>query len=226
MAAPIVSKGINLSAGRLFLIAKSAYERIQTVCSPTSGNQDDALVSIVFSAASIEAFFNELPEVASLIPETLKLEPPAVPTYIRLAEEIESNKGSIKLKFVLGFSIFSGQPCDKGGKPYQDFALLVEARNGLMHMRPTEFWGEIKPDGTSEFEPAPIIEKFRSKGILDNSQLDVPFPWHTRIATQAAAYWACNTAADVVHSILKVVPDGPSKLALTALYGQVFKRID
>jgi len=226
MAAPITSKGINLSAGRLFLIAKRAFERIQGVSVPTSGNQDDALVAIIFSAASIEAFFNELPEVPALIPELLKQESPAVVTYIRLAEEIESSKGSVQLKFVLSFSILSGQPCDKGGKLYQDFALLVEARNGLMHMKPTEFLGEIKSDGTSEFEPAPIIKKFRSRNILDNSQPDVPFPWHTRIATQAAAHWACNTAADVVHSILKVVPDGSSKLALTMLYGQVFKRLD
>ena len=84
----------------------------------------------------------------SLFPELLKDESPQVLTYVRLADEIETNKGSMKLKYLLSYSILSGRPCNKGGSPYQDFSLLIEARNLLMHMKPSDFSGAAKPDGT------------------------------------------------------------------------------
>ena len=85
---------------------------------------------------------------------------------------------------------------------------------------PHEFSVELNSDGTMAFEPAPILEKFRSKGILDNTETTLPFPlpWYLQIATQAAAQWACNTAADVVSTIIKVVPDDQTKLNLTQTY--------
>lgn len=73
--------GTSLSAATLFRVARAACERLQLIASPTAGGKDDALVSIVFSAASIEAFFNELPELLSIFPEHLKDEPPSVHTF-------------------------------------------------------------------------------------------------------------------------------------------------
>jgi hypothetical protein len=232
----------SLSAATLFRIAQTACERLNEVGSPTSGGNDNALVSIVFSAASVEAFFNELPELLSSFPELLKDELPQVPTFVRVADEIESSKGSIKLKYVLAYSILSGQPCEKGEPPYQNLSLLIEARNGLMHMKPSDSSGEAKPDGTLVMGPPPrILNKFRALRIMDVSdpsislpivdatqataslRVAIPLPWDYRIATQAAASWACNTAADVVDSILKVVPDGPHKPGLLELC-KVFKR--
>ena len=87
----------------------------------------------------------------SSLPELLKDEPPQVSTFLRLArDEIETNKGSIKLKCTLAYSVLSGTPCNKGGDPYQDLSLLLEARNLLMHMKPSNFSGEATPDGTVE----------------------------------------------------------------------------
>lgn len=235
----VKATGKFISAATLFRIASSARERLNEVHSPTVGGKDDALVSIVFSAASIEAFFNELPELLSSFPELLKDELPQVPTFVTLASEIEGNKGSIKLKYVLALSILSGQPCDKSGRIYQNFSLLIEVRNSVMHMKPSDFSGEAKLDGTLKMGPPPkILEKIRALGIMDTSepsiplpttdttpiQLHVPLPWNYRISTQAAATWACNTAVDVVDSILKVVPDGPHKPNLLVLC-KGFKRI-
>lgn len=192
----------------------------------------------------MEAFFNELPEMLSLFPELLKDESPQVLTYVRLADEIETNKGSMKLKYLLSYSILSGRPCNKGGSPYQDFSLLIEARNLLMHMKPSDFSGEAKPDGTLPMKPTPrTMERFRALNILGSSelilplsnvdstkttaalQIPFPLPWNYRIATPAAAHWACNTAADVVESILEVVPDGPHKPNLIK-HCKDFSRLD
>ncbi len=89
--------------------------------------------------------------------------------------------------------------------------------------------------------PPKILEKFRALRIMDISepsfplpivdatqttaslQVAIPLPWNYRIATQAAASWACNTAAEVVDSILTVVPDGPHKPGILELC-KVFKR--
>ena len=167
--------GKCLGAANLFRVAKNACERLKGK-PPASGGQDDALVSILFSAASIEAFFNELPEMLSSLPELLKDEPPQVSTFVRLADEIETNKGSIKLKCTLAYSVLSGTPCNKGGDPYQDLSLLLEARNLLMHMKPSDFSGEATPDGTVRKGPTPrTMERFRALGILDTSPLIMPF---------------------------------------------------
>jgi hypothetical protein len=180
------------------------------------------LVAIIFSAASIEPFFNEMLEILSMWSNPMK-DPSAIQVYVRLAEEIESNKGSIKLEFILAYSILSGQPCNKGGQSYQDLNLLMEVRNGLMHMRPMDFLGPGDAEGTTEFEPAPIIEKLRSKSIVDNLPPAHQSPWHTRIATQAAAKWACNPAADVVRTIIQALPDAsPTKTPLIAVYEAFF----
>lgn len=241
MCIPVTSTFKTFSAPTLFRIAQTACELLNEVHSPTSGGNDNALVSIVFSAASVEAFFNELPELLSSHPELLKDELPQVSTFVKLADEIESSKGSIKLKYLLAYSILSGQPCEKGDPPYQNLSLLIEARNGLMHMKPSNSSGEAKPDGTLVMGPTPkILERFRALSIMDVSetslsvpimdatqtthsvQVSIPLPWIHRIATQAAASWACNTAVDVVDSILKVVPDGPHKPNLLEIC-KVFK---
>jgi hypothetical protein len=83
--------GKSLGAAHLFRIAKNACERLQGKA-PISGGEDDALVSTIFSAASMEAFFNELPEMLSLFPELPKDESPQVLTYVRLADEIEQTR--------------------------------------------------------------------------------------------------------------------------------------
>lgn len=236
MDVAVTAAGKSLSAATLFRVAKSACERLKEVTSSTSGGKEDALVSIVFSAATLEAFLNELPALLSAFPEFLKDEQPQVPTFVKLADEVESGKGSIKLKYVLAYSVLSGKPCDKTVNPYQDFSLLIEARNSLMHRKPRDFSGEAKADRTLVMGPPEMLMKrFRALGIMDTSEpsipvptmdatenitlieMAIPLPWDHRIATQAAAFWACNVASDVVDSILKIVPDGPHKPNLLTL---------
>ena len=227
----ISATGKTLSAARLFLVAKKACERLNTIPSSTTGGQDDSLIAIVFSAASIEAFFNELPELLSEFPDPQgSTEAEKIGSYVGLADEVEANKGSVKLKYLLAYSVLSGQQCNKGGNPYQDFSLLVDARNRLMHAKPGGSSGELFREGTDVSAAASDLpEKFRTKGILDTSQPGlvasiedetgvrpigtIPFPmsFDFRIATKAAAVWACNTAADIIGSILNVLPDVTQK---------------
>lgn len=236
MDIPISAQGKLLSAGRLFLVATGAYERLKVLSSSTSGGKDDALIIIVFCAAALEAFLNELPELLSMFPAASGSEPPQIASYVDLVKEVEANNGSIKLKYLLAYSVLSGQPCEKGEIPYQDFSLLVDIRNELLHGKPRNVSSVTKPDGTIEFGPQhKILGRLRDKGILDKSQptfdvpvtnaqgavetrpIPIPLPWHYLVATKAAGNWACETVATVVESLLKVVPDSQNKPNLQQL---------
>jgi hypothetical protein len=225
-----------IAATPLFSVARAACERLKGLDSSTSGGQKDALVAIVFSAMSLEAFLNELPEYLCMFPELTKHDPPEISSYIGLAEEVESNKGSIKLKYILAHTVLSGRPCDKGKAIYEDFSLLIDVRNDLMHAKPRNISGTAGADGTIQFEAKEkMLAKLRAKKILDISQqvmnipiiepngvekvipMEAPRPFHDRVATRAAAYWACNTVADVVESLLNVVPDSHNKSNLMHL---------
>ena len=121
--------------------------------------------------------------------------------------------------------------------------MLIEARNLLMLMKPSDFSGEANPNGTLPMKPTPrTMERFRAQNIPGSSelilplskvdstqtpplQIPFPLPWNYRIASPAAAHWVCNTAADVVDSILKVVPDGPHKPYLLE-HCKTFKRLN
>lgn len=234
MGMSVQAYGGFLNAATLFEVACAACKRLQTV--GPSHYKNDALVSIVFSAATIEAFLNELPGLLSIFPECLQDEPPQVPVFVKRANELITNWGSTKCKYLLAYSVLSGQRCDKGGPAYQNFSLLIEARNGLMHAKSGTFSGEADPDGKLVMGVSDkLLERFRASGIIDNSAPSVsvpcvdtagtttylqsfaPLPWNLRIATPKAAFWACGTAAAVVDSIVKIVPNGPHKPNLLAV---------
>lgn len=203
----VQSNVVTLNAAVLFGVACAACKRLQTA-DPTSINCD-ALVSIVFSAATIESFLNELPGFLSMFPELLHDEPPQVPTFVKQANELINKRGragSTENKYLLAYSILSKRNCDKSGSAYQNFKLLFEARNGLMHAKSATFSGEANPDGHLVLGVSDkLVEKFGASGLLN--ELDAPLPGSLRIATTKAAHWACNTAAAVVNSIVDVVPE-------------------
>src|ERR1700730_13116987 len=121
-----------LNAGLLFNHAKNACERIAETPGLRIGGQTDALTAIVFAAASLEAFIYEFTDLVN----QLDVEPGAHFTaFASLMEELEKSRASIESKFSLGRWVFAAAPYDKGALPYQDFALLIDLRNALIHLR-------------------------------------------------------------------------------------------
>lgn len=235
----VTSTGMHFTAPRLFLVASDAYKRITPTEPSAIGEKNDALVSLVFSVASLEAFFNELPELLADPPELFNQLPPEIIAMTDGIRNIESDKGSVEQKFKLAFEKLSGHECDKGASPYQDLSSLIEVRNGLVHMKPDKFSGQAEGGGTLAMGASPrIISRLRSKGILADAEMtlpvnhdagvqtlvQVPLPWHDQISTYKAAKWACNTAADVVNNILAIFPDIPHKHNLMNTYSR-FQRL-
>ncbi len=213
--------GMFILAPHLFEIAKAAYERTKGSSPEREIQSQDPLVAIVFSAAALEAFINEAAILAEQplltgVPE----EPDSVGTFAELIGEME--RTPVELKFMVTRAVFAEQVYDKGAQPYQDFGLLIELRNALLHLRPRDIF-EFSPVTGMSVQPPKIIHKLRSKNILARPEAVTGGPWIRWISTPAAARWACNVAAKMVHSVMEVVPEGQFKNELELSYGSYSK---
>src|SRR5260370_17282173 len=94
----------------LFLTALRAYERSRTETSPP---RDSALVSIVFSAASLEAFINEVAAFAELTSTMANVSTPKMNTLADLQSELEESRSSVNSKFIMSNWFISVAQLDK-----------------------------------------------------------------------------------------------------------------
>ncbi len=142
---------------------------------PREGGHKDTLVSIVFAAASLEAFLSESAYLAetSLQRESRELrlgrrvdaEPPIVSAFAQVMAEAEESRVQIQSKFQLAHLVLTGKVYDKGGAPYQNFSDLMALRNLLMHSKSNEAFLTIEGE-PSVLNPVTIIERFASRNIL------------------------------------------------------------
>jgi hypothetical protein len=223
---PYFTKGKShmfINAGPLFGRAKAAYERAKaTSSSDRQSGQMDALEAIVFSVAALEGFINEAAELATLpAPPGIQPSPPAVKTFARLVEEVERSRGNLQLKFLRARHAFMGEMYDTGSLPFQDFALLVDLRNALMHYRSLESF-HVDKNGVLTFTPAKILKRLRSKDILAEREPSVTASWLLAIATVAMARWSCKSAAAMVASLLNMLPESHFKEQMEFFYRQPF----
>lgn len=150
----------------------------------------DALDAIVFSGAALEAFIDEVMSLASQEFPGLKPGPDSIKSFASLVFEVEQFHGSIILKFLLANEVFTGRTYDKGAQPYQDFALLIELRNAIVHIKSRE---EVELD-TSGFmisNPPRVIQGLSSRKItaeFDPPDLHAALISH--VSTRAVARWA------------------------------------
>jgi hypothetical protein len=110
----------------LFSIAVDSAKRIAGA--PRAGGHQEALVSVVFAAASLEAFLNESVYLA----ENIRGGPPIVSAFAQVMADAEESKVQIQSKFQLGSLVLTSKTYEKGVAPYQDFSDLFALRNLLM----------------------------------------------------------------------------------------------
>src|SRR5687768_13495795 len=109
----------------LHQVARQAYERMPTDHDDTAGQDDDALIAILFSAASLEALIGELEVTARMY---AKLNP-ALGKAGDVLAEAEDGHMTVQGKYLLAGALFPGVALERGKQPYQDFALLMRLRN-------------------------------------------------------------------------------------------------
>jgi hypothetical protein len=193
-------------AGMLFKVACDHARRIEAP--PREGNQKPALVSVVFSVLTLEAFLNELAEFAY---DTYIRKPEVVDVLAEFLIDAERSNASLETKLTVGNWILTGTRLKRGEQPFQDFALLVRLRNDLVHFKANTRFEDGVPKGKIH---ANLVEKFRDKKILAENIKDDELSWSALVQTKAVAEWSCKTAARMVSDLCNKIPPGNFRTCL------------
>ncbi len=207
-----------LNAGRLF---RHAVETCQAIPpAPMGQHEREALSSIVLAVISCESFINELPEIAKQWSSDAR-RPGWLKAVTQMLEQAEQSRASIESKYQLAKFIFTAEPFDKGAMPFQDFALLIEVRNILIHAKPLEV--SLERDDNGEFVwKTPLLmrrlQAARIVGVAENLKDAVKrnnadkliADMLSQISSKAVALWACRTASATVNAVLNSVPSDSS----------------
>lgn len=121
-----------LEAQVLHNVACHAYERAAGATSSGQAFAEDAIAAIVLSAASLEAFLNELLHVAAGDQDR----PDSLDLFVDLLTEMDERRASIRSRFYVACYLFPGPNFDKGRQPYQNLDLLFTIRDHILHSRP------------------------------------------------------------------------------------------
>ena len=181
----------------IFEIALEAAKRINAP--RREGEKREALVSVVFAAVSLEAFLNELIELAQDFAD-YENALPMTSAFAQLMPQL--GRLPIVLRFNMAHWIVTGVPYDTNSQPFQALTLLFQIRNDLVHFKPDPLTeeGEPKPTHTT-------LDKLRSKRILsDSSAPESNRSWIQAVGTKAVAEWACNATSLVAADLVSKLP--------------------
>ncbi|MBL8823972.1 MAG: hypothetical protein JNJ77_15400 [Planctomycetia bacterium] len=209
-----MKNGYFMNSGILFNITVSASDRLGSVSDKTTGGQNDALVAVLFAAATLEAFIMELAIMAEADYKSFGYQP--LQSVASILNETENSRGSTRLKFLLAKVVLSGETFDKGSKPYQDFDTLFTLRDAIVHLKPEKITDE----------PQKILQRFRAMNLCENAEHGVSSSWLGQISTRAVAEWSRNVVVDMVESLKSCLPTNSEKTPLLSFLSSQFNRAE
>lgn len=215
------NQGFIGNAEQFYQIARNAYHQAKQDFD--DHRQNNALVAIVFSALSLEAFINELGGLAS----DAKAQGNSEGFLDKLIDAIDESRiqhkkdKTTQAKF-LNASIALSQEFDEGESSYQEFSLLFKLRDYLVHLKPERF--EVKANGDWTYIEEKLIDELRSRKILSNKDGSLT----SRISNPNAAKWACDTVAKMVTATLDRIADSKFSRdnSVLAWYRSMFQTIE
>jgi hypothetical protein len=199
---------VYFHGGQMWAMAREARDRAISAVQANSENPpQDAIVAILLSVSSMEAFINELAEWV-----VLNREDPSVSADLlgfgEALREVENNRGSLELKYLIASQTLAGRMYDKGANPYQDFAILAKLRNDIVHLKARQI-----PDQKEGKPPETGLPKYilslQQRGFARVLDEEVIGSWFDLIKTQEMAVWACQASLDMILSVLAMIPDDP-----------------
>jgi hypothetical protein len=218
------NQGFIIGSYHLYSIAKDAYHNAKQGFS--IHRQNDALVAIIFSALSLEAFINELGALAKDAKANGNSEG-FLDSLIDAIDEprIVCNRDKSTCAKFLNASNALLQKFDKGQRPYQDFSDLFRLRDYLVHLKPESRF-EVGLDDNLTYSERDLIDRLRSKDIfLDSIKMK---SLTLSVSNAKAAKWACDITAEMIVEILNRIPE--SKFSkdnqVLAVYKSIFQPSD
>jgi hypothetical protein len=177
----------------LLLIAHKAAQRADAQAAAVSSGSvaltEDAVTAITMAVSAAEAFINELADHLHLDAVSGPIAPQLQSTA-DLVAEIETEQGSVLLKYHVASLALTGGTFNRGAAPFQEFAELVRLRNAIVHLRPGTKYGQK------------ITDSLAQRGLAMSEQDGRGLPWFDRLLTPKTARWSVQVARDMMLAVL------------------------
>ncbi len=188
--------GLLVSSPSLFEIARDAARvEVKTANRP---NLLRGLTAVVFSAASLEALVNEVTCEAEIEVRSARADGPLqsweelLEAFVEAMLEVERSRGSTQLKFIVASRVLAGPVYRRGAQPYQDFALLMDLRNAIMHMRPATIVGTVED---WQLQGGAFLKELQARALVSPPPAKAVGNPLDAVSQPLVARWAVNTAA-------------------------------
>lgn len=214
---------------RLFGISQRAAEQS---ASTIPGPNDSPIIATLFAAAALEGFVNELIEWAVLERErtaTRKARESfasvqddfavSLAMCLSTAEELRA-KTEYKIQKISFMS--TRKTMDKGGQPFQDYKLLFDLRDSIVHLKPEYF--EIGTDSKiGHSKHSKLVERLRQRKIpISVQSVDLDrLSWLEQISVPEVGKWAYNAAYFMTQHLVTELPDGQLKKQIERQFQQI-----
>ncbi len=149
-----------------------------------------ALSVYIMTATALESFINEI---------CFRLSPRRVDVSVDGLDNLE-----ITLKYYLLPKVLWGKTFDRGALPYQDFNILINLRNGIVHYKIKDM------RGTKYFK------YLKRKNLLMSPNRNVSS--FDQLCNTKTARWAYNTTCKTAHKLIEFSDDNTKKLTKYLLY--------
>lgn len=193
---------IHLHTRQLLLIARDTVIRARADAQRPDALTTDSILAILLSAASTEAFINEFAAYAAPVSEGIDDGEPGPGILIAKCAEVirdlEDSRAPVYEKYLAAAEVL-GRPFSTGSAPYQDFGLLIDLRNGIMHMK-----GAFDGEKHSALRATDALGQ-RGIAIANTGSLG-GLAWFDRLMTPAVALWAHESALAMIIGFLDRVP--------------------
>jgi hypothetical protein len=181
---------VSIHCVQLMHIAFDAAERARADAQRPNALTLDSITAIVMASAAAEAFINELAEDIELFrggrahfdPDTTSLDDCAAAVL-----KLEEARGTTEEKYLAASRALSGKAFEKGIQPFQDFAQLLDLRDAIMHLKPSDTRG---PKGTAALAQRKLTYV-----------TDPPLPWFDQLETPEMALWAATAARNTMLAV-------------------------
>lgn len=192
---------MDFHSGELLLIA---YRARDSARKEAEGNiaalPPDAVIAAIVACAACEAFINELcVDIEASVASGWRQVSPELVACAKAIRQVENSHGSLEDKYSAA-SVALKAAFSKGSSPFQDFAHLVNLRNGLMHMKPVSATGPTAA-------VLKTISALETRKIARNWSQVGDVPWVGMIENPDAATWACDTARTIILAVLAMTPE-------------------
>jgi hypothetical protein len=162
---------------------------------------DDSQSTIILSVLAVESFFNEMESTLQHF-SSEKL-PSKLTALLAMLHEVEKCNGSLRLKIALAYYILGKKTNIRGLQPFQDFAILIDIRNSLVHPRPISFSSQ-----TDSFDTHHNIVKYLvSRKVIEKPTADSRRrSWRYYALNQQVSKWSYDVTCNLIMDIIGYFP--------------------